>query len=60
MSGGGPPYFGMLLAAGVGALMSAFAMAASVELQSRVLAWGWLSVFVLSALASAYCFGRLL
>ncbi len=53
-------YFSALVVAVVWALMSAGAVAVSVEMELRWGAWGGAASFVLSALAAAYCFGRLL
>ncbi len=53
-------YLGMLVAAGLWALFSAVTFARVVRLGERGLAWGWAASFAFSALAAAYCFGRLL
>jgi hypothetical protein len=50
----------MLVASGLWALFSAVTFARVVRLGERGLAWGWAASFAFSALAAAYCFGRLL
>ena len=53
-------YFEVLVAMTVWALMSGAAIATSVTQASKRFAWGGVASFLLSALAAAYCFGRLL
>ena len=53
-------YFGWLVAASVGALVSAVVTAICVKYEDRWLAWVWAAAFFGSALAAAYCLGRLL
>jgi hypothetical protein len=50
----------LLLAASIWALVSAIGAAISVGFGMRGLAWGWTASFLVSALAAAYCLGRLL
>jgi hypothetical protein len=50
----------VFLAASIWALVSAIGAAISVEFGTRGLAWGWTASFLVSALAAAYCLGRLL
>jgi len=55
-----PDYFGWLLAASVGALLSAVVTAICIKYQDRWLAWVWATAFFSCALAAAYCLGKLL
>jgi hypothetical protein len=55
-----PDYFGWLVAASVGALLSAVVTAICVKYEDRWLAWVWTAAFFICALAAAYCLGRLL
>jgi hypothetical protein len=53
-------YFGWLVAASVGALLSAVVTAICVKYEDRWLAWFWAATFFGSALVAAYCLGKLL
>ena len=53
-------YFGWLVAASVGALVSAVVTAICVKYEDRWLAWFWAAAFFICALAAAYCLGKLL
>jgi hypothetical protein len=55
-----PDYFGGLVAASVGALLSAVVTAICVKYEDRWLAWVWAAAFFSCALAAAYCLGKLL
>jgi hypothetical protein len=55
-----PDYFGWLVAASVGALLSAVVTAICVKYEDRWLAWVWAAAFFSCALAAAYCLGKLL
>ena len=55
-----PDYFGWLVAASVGALLSAVVTAICVKYEDRWLAWFWAAAFFGSALVAAYCLGKLL
>jgi hypothetical protein len=55
-----PDYFGWLVAASVGALLSAVVTAICVKYEDRWLAWVWAAAFFSCALAAAYFLGRLL
>jgi hypothetical protein len=53
-------YFGWLVAASVGALLSAVVTAICIKYEERGLAWVWAASFFGSALVGAYCLGKLL
>ena len=53
-------YLGVLVASGLWTLFSALTFARVVRMGERRLAWCWAASFTLSAVAAAYCFGRLL
>ena len=53
-------YLGWLVAASVVALLSAVVTAICVKFEERGLAWFWAAAFFGSALAAAYCLGKLL
>ena len=53
-------YFALLVAASVGALLSAVVTAICVKYEDRWLAWVWTAAFFCCALAAAYCLGKLL
>jgi hypothetical protein len=53
-------YFGWLVAASVGALLSAVVTAICITYEERWLAWVWAAAFFSCALAAAYCLGKLL
>jgi hypothetical protein len=53
-------YFGWLVAASVGALLSAVVTAICIKYEARWLAWVWAAAFFSCALAAAYCLGKLL
>jgi len=53
-------YLGWLVAASVVALLSAVLTALCVKFEERWLAWVWAAAFFGSALAAAYCLGKLL
>jgi hypothetical protein len=53
-------YFGWLVVASVGALLSAVVTAICVKYEDRWLAWVWAAAFFSCALAAAYCLGKLL
>jgi hypothetical protein len=53
-------YFGLLVAASVLALFSAVVATLCVKFEERGLAWFWAASFFCSALAAAYCLGKLL
>jgi hypothetical protein len=53
-------YLGWLVAASVVALLSAVLAALCVKFEERWLAWVWAAAFFGSALAAAYCLGKLL
>jgi hypothetical protein len=53
-------YFGWLEAASVWALVSAGVTAICLKHELRGLAWFWAAAFFGSALAAAYCLGKLL
>jgi len=53
-------YFGWLVAASIVALCSGVVATLCVKYELRWLAWFWTAAFVGSALAAAYCFGKLL
>jgi hypothetical protein len=55
-----PEYFGWLVAASVGALLSAIVTAICVKYEDRWLAWVWAAAFFGCALAAAYCLVKLL
>jgi hypothetical protein len=55
-----PEYFGWLVAASVGALVSAVVTGICVKYQDRWLAWVWAAAFFSCALAAAYFLWRLL
>ena len=55
-----PDYLGWLVAASVGALLSAVVTAICVKYEERGLAWVWAAAFFSCALAAAYCLGKLL
>ena len=55
-----PDYLGWLVAASVGALLSAVVTAICVKYEERGLAWVWAAAFFSCALAAAYCLGNLL
>ncbi len=53
-------YFGWLVVASVGALLSAVVTAICIKYEERWLAWVWAAAFFSCALAAAYCLGKLL
>jgi hypothetical protein len=53
-------YFALLVVTSVGALLSAVVTAICVKYELRGLAWFWAVSFFASALAAAYCLGKLL
>jgi hypothetical protein len=53
-------YFGWLVVASVGALLSAVVTAICVKYEDRWLAWVWAAAFFSCALAAAYFLGMLL
>ena len=53
-------YFGWLEAASIWALVSAVVTAICLKHELRGLAWLWTAAFFGSALAAAYCLGKLL
>ena len=53
-------YFGWLVAASVGALLSAVVTAICIKYEQRGLAWVWVAAFFSCALAAAYFLWRLL
>jgi hypothetical protein len=53
-------YFGWLVAASVGALVSAVVTAICIKYEERGLAWLWAAAFFSCALAAAYFLGKLL
>jgi len=53
-------YFALLVAASVGALCSGVLATLCVKHEVRGLAWFWAVSFFASALAAAYCLGKLL
>ena len=53
-------YFGLLVAASVWALCSAVVTAICVKYEEVWLAWVWAASFFGSAMAAAYCLGKLL
>jgi ABC-type xylose transport system permease subunit len=53
-------YFGWLVVASVGALLSAVVTAICVKYEDRWLAWVWAAAFFSCALAAAYFLGKLL
>jgi hypothetical protein len=53
-------YFALLVGASVLALCSGVLATLCVKHELRGLAWFWAAAFVGSALAAAYCFGKLL
>ena len=55
-----PDYFEWLVAASVGALVSAVVTAICVKYEDRWLAWVWAAAFFSCALAAAYFLGKLL
>ena len=55
-----PDYFGWLVAASFGALVSAVVTAICIKYQDRWLAWVWTAAFFSCALAAAYYLGKLL
>ena len=55
-----PDYFGWLVAASVGALLSAVVTAICVKYEDRWLALLWAVCFFGCALVAAYCLGKLL
>ncbi len=55
-----PDYLGWLVAASVGALLSAVVTTICVKYEDRWLAWVWAAAFFSCALAAAYCLGKLL
>jgi hypothetical protein len=55
-----PDYFGWLVAASAGALISAVLTAVCVKYEDRWLAWVWAAAFFSCALAASYCLGELL
>jgi hypothetical protein len=55
-----PDYLGWLVAASVGALVSAVVTAICIKYEDRWLAWVWAAAFFSCALAAAYFLWRLL
>ena len=55
-----PDYFGWLVAASVGALLSAVVTAICIKYEERGLAWVWAAAFFSCVLTAAYCLGKLL
>ena len=55
-----PDYLGLLVAASAWALLSALVTALCVRFEERGLAWFFAASFFGSALAAAYCLGKLL
>ena len=53
-------YFGLLVASSVWTVASAVVTALCVKYEHRWLAWLWAASFFGSALAAAYCLGKLL
>ena len=53
-------YFGLLVAASVGALLSGVVTAICIKYEERVLAWVWAAAFFSCARAAAYFLGRML
>jgi len=53
-------YFGLLVAASVGALLSGVVTAICIKYEERGLAWVWAAAFFSCALAAAYFLGRML
>jgi len=53
-------YFGWLVASSIFAVLSAVVTAICVKHEARGLAWLWAAAFFVSALAAAYCLGKLL
>ena len=53
-------YFGLLVAASIVALCSGVLATLCVKFEERGLAWFWAAAFFGSALAAAYCLGKLL
>ena len=53
-------YFGWLVAASVGALLSAVVTAICVKYQDRWLAWVWAAAFFSCVLTAAYCLEKVL
>jgi len=53
-------YFGLLVVASIGALVSAVVTAICVRFEERGLAWVWAAAFFSCALAGAYFLWRLL
>ena len=53
-------YFGWLVAASVGTLLSAVVTAICIRYEERGLAWFWAAAFFICALATAYCLGKML
>jgi hypothetical protein len=53
-------YFGLLVAASVIALFRGVVATLCVKFEERWLAWVWAAAFFGSALAAAYCLGKLL
>ena len=52
-------YFGLLVAASVGALLSGVVTAICIKYEERGLAWVWAAAFFSCALAAAYFLGRM-
>ena len=55
-----PDYFGWLVAASVGVLLSAVVTAICIKYEERWLTWVWAAAFFSCALAAAYLLWRLL
>ena len=53
-------YFGLLVASSIFAVLSAVVTAICVKYEERGLAWLWAAAYFVSALAAAYCLGKLL
>jgi hypothetical protein len=53
-------YFALLVGTSVVALFSALVATLCVKFEERGLAWFWAALFFASALAAAYCLGKLL
>jgi len=53
-------YFGLLVAASVGALLSGVVTAICIKYEERGLAWVWAAAFFSCAITAAYFLGRML